>query len=140
MSQNVYHQNIIIFVIILCLMCGMTGYQSTARSQNNNSPILHDIANEADKYRGKKITATLRFKNIDVVFNTITFYDRKNIDIAFDISVHKAMLEYQLEMLNLHRGMEYKVIFIVNDVEDQGIINGELISFVPLILFKLPDK
>ncbi|HPJ38181.1 MAG TPA: hypothetical protein PLT75_07040 [Spirochaetota bacterium] len=129
-----YYQKLNIFLLLACIVC----YESTVVSQNNNSLLLHDITRESGKYRGKKITATLRFKNIDFVFNSITFYDNKNIDISFDISIHKAMIEYQLEMLNLHRGLEYKVSFLVNDVDNQGVINGELISFIPLLLYKLP--
>ncbi|HON79462.1 MAG TPA: hypothetical protein PK544_13300 [Spirochaetota bacterium] len=129
-----YYQKLNIFLLLACIVC----YESTVVSQNNNSLLLHDITRESGKYRGKKITATLRFKNIDFVFNSITFYDKKNIDISFDISIHKAMIEYQLEMLNLHRGLEYKVSFLVNDVDNQGVINGELISFIPLLLYKLP--
>jgi len=129
-----YYQKLNIFLLLACIVC----YESTVVSQNNNSFLLHDITRESGKYRGKKITATLRFKNIDFVFNSITFYDKKNIDISFDISIHKAMIEYQLEMLNLHRGLEYKVSFLVNDVDNQGVINGELISFIPLLLYKLP--
>lgn len=128
-------RKLIIFVFISILV----GYESIVVSQNNNSLLLNDISKDPGKYRGKKISATLRFKNIDFVFNTITFYDRKNIDISFDISIQKAMLEYQLEMLNLHRGLEYKVIFLLTDIEEQGIITGELISFIPIILLKLPD-
>ena len=126
-------------VVIVLLLFLLVGYESTVVSQNNEQLLLNDVTADPGKYRGKKITANLRFKNIDFVFNSITFYDRKNIDISFDISIHKAMIEYQLEMLNLHRGLEYKVTFLVHDVEGQGIINGELISFIPLILFNLPE-
>jgi hypothetical protein len=100
---------------------------------------LRDIARKIDAYRDKEITLRLRFKNIDYTFEKITFYDRKNIDIVFDVSRHIKDKKFKQHTLNLHEGMEYNVNFIVKDVGNNGDVLGDLISFTPLALLKLPD-
>jgi hypothetical protein len=107
--------------------------------QTDQDVLIRDIVREPASFQGKTLYLKLRFKTLDDVFNTITFYDRKNIDITFDFEIQKTMPEYRNEILNLHRGLEYIVTFIVNGVSEQGIIEAELVGFKPDCLLKLPD-
>ena len=82
---------------------------------------------------------TLKFKHLDNLFGKIYFYDRKNYDIVFDMTLQSTMREYRTEILNLHEGLDYSVTFLFNGVGNIGLITGELISFTPVILSSLPD-
>ena len=82
---------------------------------------------------------TLRLKNLDTVFDKIIFYDRKNFDIVFDISELKKQKAFKKQVLNLHPGLEYNVIFKVKGLIEENIVTGELESFNPVILSKLPN-
>ena len=100
--------------------------------------LLSDIARNIIDYKNKTVILKLRFKYIDNKFDKIVFYDNKNYDIVFDISKDKEN-KLKREILNLHEGMEYIVRFIVKNVGDFDNIVGELISFEPVLLFKLPE-
>lgn len=109
-------------------------------SQNYEKILLNDIINNAEQYNNKNITLKLRLKNLDNIFNKIIFYDRKNIDIVFDISELKKTALFKTRLLNIKEGLEYIVEFTVKDiVKETGFISGELIDFKPEILFKLPE-
>ncbi len=108
-------------------------------SSDYEKVILQDIVKKIESYKNKKITLKLRLKNFDSIFDKLIFYDRKNNDIVFDISIIKKKKEFQSQVLNLHEGMEYLVNFTIKDVGNIGEIIGDLISFKPLVLFKLPD-
>lgn len=100
---------------------------------------LEDIAKNVENYRNKITTLRLRLKNFDNIFEKLIFYDQNNNDIIFDISSLKMKDQFKREILNLHEGMEYLVSFIVKDVVDSVEIEGELVSFKPIILLKLPE-
>ncbi len=115
-------------------------FQLTGQTSSPDQDVLvRDIIREPASYQGKTLNLKMRFKNLDEVFNTITFYDRKNLDITFDFEIQRTMPEYRNEILNLHRGLEYIVTFVVNGVSEQGIIEAELVGFKPDCLLKLPD-
>ena len=105
---------------------------------DTTEPLLTELAGDSKNNEGKKITLTLKFKSLDYLFNKIYFYDRKNIDIVFDIAIQTGMEEYKNEMLNLREGLDYRVTFIFDGLGNIGLIKGELIRFTPVILLKLP--
>lgn len=117
----------------------ISNYYSIGISQEQKNLLLNDIAGNITSYQNKTITLTLRLKNIDATFDKIAFYDRKNNDIIFDIAELKKTKQYKKEAQNLHQGLEYNVTFIVKNVTKHRIIMGDLLSFQPLILSKLPD-
>lgn len=101
--------------------------------------LLRDLASEPDKYTGKKITMHLKLKYVDWLFGKAYFYDRKNHDIAFDITLQAEMDEYRSELLSLREGMDFEVTFLYQGVGNIGMIQGELVKFIPVILLKLPE-
>lgn len=100
--------------------------------------LIRDITGKIDSYRNKTIVLRLRMKHLDEIFHKLTFYDRKNYDIVFDISELQKKKKFRLRMLNLHRGAEYLVKFTVKDKNSEEI-TGDLIEFSPFLLLKLPE-
>jgi hypothetical protein len=100
--------------------------------------LLKDISASIATYKDKTMTLRLKLKMMDRVFNKIVFYDRKNIDIEFDVT-KTAEKRFASSMLNLHEGMEYFVTFKVLDAGSLGMVIAELISFEPVIMGKLPE-
>ena len=100
--------------------------------------LLREVVKNIEDYRNKIIVLKLKLKHIDRIFDKLTFYDSKNNDIIFDISKVIKEDRFNRQILNLHEGMEYLVRFNVKGVGDFGSIIGELISFEPLVLLKLP--
>ncbi|MFH0975215.1 MAG: hypothetical protein V1874_05470 [Spirochaetota bacterium] len=100
--------------------------------------LLNDIIADINTYRNKTITLKLKLKNLDSVFDKITFYDKKNIDIIFDVSELKKDIRYQKQVLNLHEGLDYSVTFTVKELTEKNNLMGSLISFQPVILSNLP--
>jgi hypothetical protein len=111
---------------------------SSISAEDTAQPLLNELAGASEEYEGKKITLILKFKTLDRIFNKIYFYDRKNIDIVFDIAIQADMAEYTNEILNLREGMDYSVTFLFDGMGNIGLIKGELIRFTPVILSKLP--
>lgn len=126
-------------IITLMAILFISNYYSIGISQEQKNLLLNDIAGNITGYQNKTITLTLRLKNIDTVFDKIAFYDRKNNDIIFDIAELKRTKQFKKETQNLLQGLEYNVTFIVKNVTKYGIIMGDLLSFQPVILSKLPD-
>ena len=100
--------------------------------------LLSEIAAKIGEYKNKTVTLRLKFKYADRIFEKISFYDRKNNDIIFDIVELKKTNQFKKEVQNLHQGLEYNVTFIVKNVTKYGIIMGDLLGFQPVILSKLP--
>ena len=121
---------IILFLFLFCFKLFSLNYENV---------LLRDIAEKIDAYRNKEITLKLRFKIIDYTFEKITFYDKKNIDIIFDISKYRKDKKFKERTLNLHEGMEYLVSFTVKDVGNSGEISGDLTGFTPCALLELPE-
>ncbi len=120
----------------MCIFCALSGDYSYGQTAEL---LLRDLASEPEKYTGKKITMQLKLKYVDWIFGKIYFYDRKNYDIAFDISLQSEMDEYRYELLSLREGMDFEVTFLYQGVGNIGMINGELVKFIPVILLKLPE-
>jgi len=129
----------LVFVAVSAILCSVHDSPLSGQINENTDIILSGIRENASGYGGKTVTMTMNYKNTDRIFSTITFYDRKNQDISFDISIQQTMIEYQRDMLNLHEGLDYLVTFIVNGVDATGFIDGELIRFTPLILTLIPE-
>lgn len=129
----------LVFVVASAILCAVHDRPLSGQINENTDIILSGIRENASGYGGKTVTMTMKYKNTDRIFSTITFYDRKNQDISFDISIQQTMIEYQRDMLNLHEGLDYLVTFIVNGVDATGFIDGELIRFTPLILTLIPE-
>ena len=123
-----------VIFVILCFL----NIMSSIFAEDTSQPLLNELAGASEEYEGKKITLILKFKTLDRIFNKIYFYDRKNIDIVFDIAIQSEMAEYTNEILNLREGMDYSVTFLFDGMGNIGLIKGELIRFTPVILSKLP--
>lgn len=120
-------------------LCGAIALAGAARAQEYRDIPLADIAANIDAYKGKTITLRLKLKYMDTVFNRLVFYDRKNIDVEFDVEKIVKDRKRATAFLNLHNGMEYLVTFTVVGVGKMGLVMGELGEFVPLALFRLPS-
>lgn len=132
------------FVVSLLILCtlgpGLTGKTSSGEEEGSPITRLSVIAEKMESYKGQQVMMKLRFKSVDLLFNKISFYDEKNTDIIFDISMLIKEEKFQKDMLNLHRGLYYLVTFTVRDRGDLGYINGELRNFTPFILEKIPPE
>jgi hypothetical protein len=111
---------------------------SNPGAQEKNVRYLREIAGDIGNYRGKIVTMELKLKELDSVFERITFYDSKNHDIVFDISSKEKKKSLKSALLNLHCGMNYHVTFRVNDVGSLGTVMGELVDFSPVFMKVLP--
>lgn len=109
------------------------------KEANNKDLLLTEIAENINAYKLKTITLRLKLKHVDRIFEKITFYDKKNHDIEFDISARDMKKKIAPDMLNLHEGMDYNVTFIVRNVGNLGGIIAELKGFKPLILDAVPE-
>ena len=107
-------------------------------AQEKDIETLSDIAASVDDYTGKNIAMTLKLRNINGVFFTITFYDGNNHDISFDLSDGKTWKKFEKQLLNAHAGMNYKVSFIVKGPGNPALLFAELVSFEPVILEIIP--
>lgn len=99
---------------------------------------LNDISSDIKTYEKKRVTLVLKLKYIDKIFQRIVFYDSKNTDIEFDISSKELREKLKDDMLNLHRGMDYKVSFTVVKKGNLGGVIADLDGFKPVILDKIP--
>ena len=73
-----------------------------------------------------------------IITDRYTNYDSKNIDIEFDYSSKELKKKLKNNFLNIHEGMDYEVVFKLKDAGSLGRLTGELESFIPAILDKLP--
>lgn len=104
----------------------------------NSTLTISNVIAEIDSYRNRSITINLRLKQVDRIFEKIIFYDSENIDIEFDISTKEVKKKLQKDMLNTHEGLLYRVNFVVKGTGNLGGLIGELESFTPVFLEKIP--
>ncbi len=123
----------------VCAACLILLLNGTLSALDYEDILLSDIASNISSYKGKTISLRLRLKYMDTIFNKLVFYDKKNIDIEFDVEGMVKDRKKRNEFLNLHNGMEYVVTFSVKEVGKMGILIGELEGFIPLALLKLPS-
>ena len=111
---------------------------ASGEETEKGEPLLGDIAADIDAYRSRTVTLTLKLKRVDAVFEKIVFYDRKNHDIAFDISSRETRRRISRDMRNLHPGVAYRVTFIVRDRGSLGEVIGDIGGFKPAFLDAVP--
>ena len=120
-------------IMFLAVMCqGVSSQEEVAE--------LGHIVKEIDRFRDKAVSMTMKFKIHDTVFEHISFYDRKNHDIEFDVSEKEVKRRLKDAMLNLHQGMDYTVVFTVKAVGPMGNVVADVIGFEPVLLLLLPEK
>jgi hypothetical protein len=100
--------------------------------------LLSDIAAKIVEYKNKTVTLRLKLKYADRIFEKISFYDRKNNDIEFDISSKETKKLIVQDMLNLHEGMGYLVTFTIRNIGKNSEVVADLLSFTPAVLDSLP--
>jgi hypothetical protein len=125
---------------ILLLLISINSFSQAINETTEKNNLLSTIAKNITNYKSKTITLQLKLKHLDKIFEKITFYDKKNHDIEFDISDRFLKKRIATDMLNLHEGMEYNVTFVVQNVGNLGQIIGELKSFKPVILDEVPEN
>ena len=127
-------------IAILIIFFSINIYSRDAQETGSRSIMLGEIAGNIGNYKSKTITLHLKLKHVDSIFEKITFYDKKNHDIEFDISDRFLKKRIASDLLNLHEGMEYNVTFVIQNVGNLGQIIGELIRFKPVLLDKVPEN
>jgi hypothetical protein len=129
----------IIILTILIIFPALYCYSQEINESDNKGILLNEIVGNIANYKSKTITLRLKLKHVDAIFEKLTFYDRKNHDIEFDISDRYLKKRIATDMYNLHEGMDYNVTFIVQNVGNLGQIIAELKGFKPLILEAVPE-
>ncbi|MCX7678723.1 MAG: hypothetical protein N2316_05840 [Spirochaetes bacterium] len=124
--------------LVICIQAIVIA-NTSHRGVYSQELLLRDLLLESDKFVGKQITMRLKLKHVDWTFGKVYFYDKKNFDVAFDISLQLEMEEYRNEIRSLREGMDFEVTFLFQGIGNVGMINGELIKFVPTILQRLPE-
>ncbi|HQO23754.1 MAG TPA: hypothetical protein PLM72_11795, partial [Spirochaetota bacterium] len=71
---------------------------------------LKALAQSVETYRGQEIEMLLRLRNHSEHFKTITFYDKNNHDIVFDISDRRKDKVIKSNLRTMHEGSIYRVI------------------------------
>jgi hypothetical protein len=126
---------ITIQIIIISIYC----YSQNINNTNAGNILLNEIAENINSYKSKTITLQLKLKHVDMVFQKITFYDKKNHDIEFGISDRFLKKRIANDMINLHEGMDYNVTFVIQNIGNLGQIVAELKCFKPVILDSVPE-
>ncbi|HMB20249.1 MAG TPA: hypothetical protein VKQ10_04205 [Spirochaetota bacterium] len=101
---------------------------------------LNEIAANIDDFKGKTVTMELKLKYHDHIFNVVTFYDKDNIDITFDIKELQDEPRFKKQMLNLYRGRSYTVTFEVLKKGNLGLLIGKLIEVEPSFIKNIPES
>lgn len=104
----------------------------------SQDPLIPEIAGSIETYKGREMTLVLRLSYVDRVFQKIVFYDRKNNSIEFDISPEAMKKLNAGDFMNLHEGLEYRVVMLVRDRGAGGGLVADLKSFRPSLVEKLP--
>jgi len=99
---------------------------------------LKVLAQSVESYRGKEIEMLLRLRNYSEHFKTITFYDKNNHDLVFDISDRRKDKIIKSNLRTMHEGSIYRVIFTVDGIDLKGKIQGRIKSFTIELLERLP--
>jgi hypothetical protein len=129
----------VVSITILLVIFAVFRDFGPAYAQGPADILLADIAADKSTYGNKTLTLRLRLKYADMVFQKLVFYDRKNHDIVFDISGKSKEREFRKRMRNLHPGMEYLVTFTAANAGASGILTGDIVDFVPVVLTRLPE-
>ncbi len=127
-----------ILTILIILATTIVNTQDIKETDSRDT-LLKEIAQNINAYKDKVVTLRLKLKHVDKIFEKITFYDKKNHDIEFNISDRFLKKRIAPDMLNIHEGMLYNVSFIVQNVGNLGQIIAELKGFKPVILDFFPE-
>lgn len=130
----------ILLTLTLVLLSALSLFPQDRESPDSSRMLLKTIADDINNYRSRTITLRLKLKNVDRIFEKITFYDAKNNDIEFDISDRFVKKRIAADMLNLHEGMDYDVTFLIKNIGNLGQIIAELRGFKPAILDIIPER
>lgn len=125
------------FLIVFFCLANLLAQQDEIKTELSPDSFV-SITTSIETYKGKSIAMILKLKHIDRIFGSITFYDSNNHDITFEISEPKKWKHFTPALLNAHEGMNYNVVFIVTGTGNLGLLTGELVSFEPWILERLP--
>ena len=126
------------YIKFIKLCIAIIALSVTAGAENSRPVLFKEINTDITAYKNKTISMKLKLKNIDYIFEKITFYDPKNIDIEFDFSSKELQKKLKNDFLNVHEGMDYIVTFTVKDSGNLGRITADIESFKPAILDILP--
>jgi hypothetical protein len=132
------HKKVIAAYTILIIVIAVSIHSQEKKKPEKTDILLADMAANIPSYKGKTVTLRLKLKHVDRTFERITFYDRKNHDIEFDISSRRIRKRIAADMHDLHEGMEYFVTFTVEKTDDTGNVIAELQGFKPAMLEYLP--
>lgn len=125
---------------LLMTLSSIYSYSQVLEETTTRNVLLNEIVGNINGYKARIVTLQLKLKHLDTVFEKITFYDKKNHDIEFDISDRFLKKRIAPDMLNLHEGMEYNVTFIIQNIGTLGQIIAELKGFKPVILDSVPEN
>jgi len=99
---------------------------------------VKELHEQAEIFSARQVEMILRLRNHDKLFERIVFYDEDNVDIVFEIpewSKNKKMRKYYR---NIREGALYRVTFLMKGKNQTGGVSGDLISFTPVYLEKIP--
>ena len=105
---------------------------------SDENVTLKELAQSVETYRGKEIGIFLRLRNHSEHFKTITFYDKNNHDIVFDISDRRKDKVLKSNLRTMHEGSIYRVTFTVDGADAKGKIQGRIKSFTMELIERLP--
>lgn len=120
-----------IIIIAVCVL-----FSFSLISEENMT--LKALAESIETYRGQEIEMLFRLRNHSEHFKTITFYDKNNHDIVFDISDRRKDKIIKSNLRTMHEGSIYRVIFTVEGIDSKGKIQGRIKSFTMELLERLP--
>jgi hypothetical protein len=125
-------------VLLIILCSGLIINFNLIYSQTQPLDSLNVINQSIETYRNREVTMLLRLKNIDYTMLRITFYDKDNIDVTYDIDRYEKNKRLLASMQNLHEGSRYLVIFTVREKDQNNMISGVLSEFKLYFIDKLP--
>ena len=105
---------------------------------SNENMTLDKLAQSVETYRGQEIEMLLRLRNHSEHFKTVTFYDKNNHDIVFDISDRRKDKVIKSNLRTMHEGSIYRVNFTVEGTDAKGKIQGRIKSFTMELIERLP--
>ena len=125
--------------VLLIILCAVSIINfNLIYSQTQPLDSLNAINKSMETYRNKEVTMLLRLKNVDYTMLRITFYDKDNIDITYDIDRYEKNKRLLESMQSLHEGSRYLVIFTVREKDQNNMISGVLSEFKLYFIDKLP--
>ncbi len=123
-------------ILILAVSSFFILFSINLRSDENMT--LKELAQSVETYRGKEIEIFLRLRNHSEHFKSITFYDRNNHDIVFDISDRRKDKLLKTNLRTMHEGSIYRVTFTVEGTDAKGKIQGRIKSFTMELIERFP--